>query len=85
MKRLQLHIGEFRRLRNREPMNAAASTRLSRRSVYDLANELCELFGEQFNALQRGLTEVDLEQYLERRGRIHQLQTHLKGKVSQPS
>jgi hypothetical protein len=61
------------------------STRPSRRTVYDLANELCDLFREQFDALKHGLTEVDLEQYLERRGRIHQLQSELKGKVPRPS
>jgi hypothetical protein len=65
-------------------MNEVTS-RLSRRSVYQLANELCELFAEQFDTLQQGLTEVELEQYLERRSRIHQLQTELKGKVSRPS
>jgi hypothetical protein len=43
------------------------------------------LFGEQFDALQQHLTDVELERYLERRSRIHQLQTELKGIVSRPS
>ena len=66
-------------------MNEGASSRLSRRKVHDLANELCELFGEQFDALKQESAEVELEQYLERRNRIHHLQTELKGKVSRPS
>lgn len=65
-------------------MNAAAP-RLRRRSLYELASELCELFGKQFDALQQGLTEEELEQYLERRSMIHQLQTELKSRVSLPS
>jgi hypothetical protein len=56
-----------------------------RRSVDDLSKEVCELFGQQFDALQRGLAEDELEQYLERRGRIHQLQTELKTLVPRPS
>ena len=51
----------------------------------DLSNELCELFGQQFEALQNGQAEVELEQYLERRARIHQLQTELKASISRPS
>jgi hypothetical protein len=43
------------------------------------------LFDEQFDALQQHLTEVELERYLERRSRIHQLQIELKGIVSRPS
>jgi hypothetical protein len=65
-------------------MNAAAP-RLRRRSVYQLANDLCELFGKQFDALRQGLTEVELEQYLERSSMIRQVQTELKGRVSLPS
>lgn len=66
-------------------MNRDVSTRLSRRSIYDLAYEICELFGQQFDAVQQDQTEVELEQYRERRSRIHQLQVELKGRVSQPS
>jgi len=55
------------------------------RGVRDLANELCELFGQQFDALQQGLGEDDLEQYLERRGRIHQRQIELKSLFPRPS
>jgi len=64
-------------------MNSVAP-RLSRRGVTELANELCALFANEFEALRKGLTEVELEQYLERRRRIHQLQTELNGKVSRP-
>ena len=63
----------------------AVTPRVRQRGVQDLANELCELFGQQFDALQRGLAEDDLEQYLERRGRIHQLQTELKTLIPRPS
>ena len=61
------------------------SRRLRRRSADDLSNELCELFGQQFDALENGQAEVELEQYLERRRRIHQLQTELKTFVPRPS
>jgi hypothetical protein len=61
------------------------SQRLRKRSADDLSNELCELFGQQFDALKQGLAEVELEQYLERRRRIHQLQVELKTLVPQPS
>ncbi len=66
-------------------MSEVSISKLSRRSVQCLAIEICELFGEQFEALKRGLTEVELQQYLERRSRIHQLQTELENKVSRPS
>jgi len=69
----------LRGLRNREPMNGA-SPRERSRSIDDLSKEVCELFGQQFDALQQGMVEVELEQYLERRSRIHQLQTELKAK-----
>jgi len=59
--------------------------RVRQRGSRDLAIELCELFREQFEALQRGLAEDELEQYLERRGRIHQLQIELKALVPRPS
>jgi hypothetical protein len=65
-------------------MNGIAP-RLKQRNVYELANELCQLFDEQFDALQQHLTDVELERYLERRSRIHQLQTELKGMASRPS
>jgi hypothetical protein len=61
------------------------SRRLRRRSADDLSNELRELFAQQFDALQNGQAEVELEQYLERRRRIHQLQTELKALVARPS
>jgi hypothetical protein len=57
-----------------------ASPRERSRSIDDLSKEVCELFGQQFDALQQGMVEVELEQYLERRSRIHQLQTELKAK-----
>ncbi len=59
--------------------------RLKQHSIYELANELCKLFDEQFDALRQDLTDVELERYLERRSRIHQLQIELKGIVSRPS
>lgn len=59
--------------------------RIGRRSVCDFSAELCELFGKQFATLQQGQAEVELEQYLERRRRIHQLQTELKASVRRPS
>lgn len=52
--------------------------RLRLRTVFDIATDLCELYGEQFDALQQGPEEVDSQQYQERRGRIHQLHTELK-------
>jgi hypothetical protein len=52
--------------------------KLSRRSADDLSSELCELFGQQFGTLQKDLAEAELQEYLERRRRIHQLQTELK-------
>lgn len=58
---------------------------LRRRSANDLSNEICELFGEQFAALHQGLAEVELDQYLDRRRRIHELQTELKESIPQPS
>ena len=61
------------------------SRRLRWRSADDLSNELRELFAQQFDALQNGQAEVELEQYLERRKRIHQLQTELKALVARPS
>jgi hypothetical protein len=60
-------------------------SRLRTRGVHDLSNELCEIFEQQFDALQHGLAELELEQYLERRRRIHQLQTELKTSVHRPS
>jgi hypothetical protein len=65
-------------------MNVSAA-RLRQRSVYQLANELYELYQQQFDALEQGRAQVELKQYLERRSRIHQLQSELKGKVSRPS
>ncbi len=61
------------------------SRRLRGRSANDLSNELCELFAQQFDALQNGQAAVELEQYLERRKRIHQLQSELKAQVARPS
>jgi hypothetical protein len=65
-------------------MNGVSHT-LRRRSANDLSNEICELFGQQFAALHQGLAEVDLEQYLERRRRIHELHIELKASVPQAS
>jgi len=59
--------------------------RVGRRSIDDLSKEVCELFAQQFEALEQGLAEVELEQYLERRRRIHQLQMELKSSVRRPS
>jgi hypothetical protein len=65
-------------------MNRISST-IGRRSARELSDELCELFGQQFAALQQGKAEAELEQYLERRKQIHQLQTELKACVRRPS
>jgi hypothetical protein len=65
-------------------MNEVAP-RLRRRSVYELAIELGELFGQQFDALQPGRAEVDSQQYRERRGRIQELQIELKTLFPRPS
>jgi hypothetical protein len=61
------------------------SPRIRRRSIDELSSEVCELFGLQFDALQHELSEVELEPYLERRRRIHQLQMELKTFVRRPS
>lgn len=61
------------------------SPRVRRRSIDDLSNEVCDLFGQQFDALQQGLSDDELEQYLERRAQIHQLQTELKALIPRPS
>jgi hypothetical protein len=61
------------------------SPRVRRRGIDELSSEVCELFEQQFDALQQDLSEVELEQYLERRRRIHQLQTELKTFVRLPS
>lgn len=58
--------------------------RLRQRTVFDLAIDLCELFGQQFDALQQGQDEVNSQQYQERRGRIHQLQKELRDFVPPP-
>ncbi len=65
-------------------MNGVAA-RIRRRSVPDIANELCDLFALQFDRLQQGLAEDELEEYLERRKRIHQLQSEMEASVSRPS
>jgi hypothetical protein len=59
--------------------------RIRPQTIHELANELCKLFGEQFDALQLDLTEVELESYLKTRTRIHQLLTELKAMASRPS
>jgi hypothetical protein len=61
------------------------SPRVRPRSVDDLSNEVCQLFGQQFEALRQSLSELELEEYLERRRRIHQLQTELKALIRRPS
>jgi hypothetical protein len=62
-----------------------SAARTGRRRVYELANELYELYEKQFDALEQGRAQIALEQYLERWSRIHQLQTELKRKVSKPT
>jgi len=56
-----------------------------RRNVNGLADELCELYSQQFEAIQENPAAVKWEDYKERRTRIQQLQTELRGKVSQSS
>ena len=54
-------------------MNGSAP-QIRGRGPHQIADELCELFQQQFDTLRRGLTEVELAPYLERRGQIYELQ-----------
>jgi hypothetical protein len=50
--------------------------------IYDLADELCDLYSRQFDVVRQCLAGIESEKYLERRERIRQLQTELKNEVS---
>jgi hypothetical protein len=63
----------------------ASTPRIRPRRPYQIANELCELFQQQFDALQQGLAEGELDQYLQRRRQIDELQTQLKTLSPRPS
>ena len=55
------------------------------RWVRQIANELCGLVQEQIDALQRGLGENDLQEYLERSGQIDKLQAEVRTLHRRPS
>ena len=64
-------------------MNGSALP-LNPNRVYQIAAEVCELFQQQIDALQHGLAEAEMEQYLERRGRIYELRAELKASQTEP-
>jgi len=53
--------------------------------MWQLADDLCELFQQQIDTLKRGLSVEEMEQYLHRRERIDELQVQLKALRSRPS
>lgn len=65
-------------------MNLTAS-RSRPRSVNQIATELCGLVQQQIDALQAGLAEDDLKEYLLRRGQIDELQAQLRALRPRPS
>ena len=65
-------------------MNLTAS-RSRPRSVNQIALELCGLVQKQIDALQEGLGEDDLKEYLLRRGQIDELQAQLRALRPRPS
>jgi hypothetical protein len=76
------------RFRNLEPMNEAAS-KLTPRSIYYIANELCERYQRQIDTLQQGtlagLPRAEIKQYEARKRRIADLQAELKASGPPPS
>jgi hypothetical protein len=58
-------------------MSGCASQPVSR-SARQIANEFCELVQQQIDTLQPGLTEVELEPYVEKCGQIHELHAELR-------
>lgn len=62
-----------------------SSSRLRPRRVCQIADDVCELVQQQMDVLQQGLAEGELDQYLERRKQIHELQVELKALLPGPS
>jgi hypothetical protein len=54
------------------------------RSVHDIANELCELYQLQIEALQQATT-AEMEKYIQRRDRIAELRARLEALRQRPS
>jgi hypothetical protein len=54
-------------------------------NINQIANELCELFQQQIDTLQRGMAETDKEEYLQRRRQIREWQAQLKARRPRPS
>ena len=51
---------------------------VNRRKLYEVASELCDLFQNQIDILRRGLTATGMEQYLNKKRQIQDLQAELK-------
>jgi hypothetical protein len=66
-------------------MTGVAPRLREQRDVYNLADELRELYLQQFDAVRRDVAEVEWEDYKERQERINQLQVELQAKVPRPS
>jgi hypothetical protein len=55
-------------------------------TLYEIADQLCDLFQRQFDALENGiLVQSERERYLQRREQIAELQVTLKGLRAPPS
>jgi hypothetical protein len=65
-------------------MNESAPRPKPRR-IRQIAVEVCALFQQEIDTLQLGLTEEEVEPYLERRRQIHELQTELETLRRRPS
>jgi hypothetical protein len=55
------------------------------RRTREISIELCGLVQQQIDALQHGLAEADLQDYLERRAQIDKLQAQVKTLRRRPS
>jgi hypothetical protein len=68
-------------------MNEAPKARP--RSIYRVADELCEMYQQQIDTLRggtlSGLPEAEVKRYGEKRRRIADLQAELKASVRAPS
>jgi len=62
-----------------------SSPRPKPRRVRQIANKVCELFQQEIDTLKLGLTEEEVEPYLERRRQIHELQAELETMRPRPS
>jgi len=65
-------------------MNGSAA-RPDPRRIRQIADEACELFQQEIDTLKLGLTEEEVEPYLERRRQIQELQTELVTLRRRPS